>query len=81
MATEHLKTTACHAHARCTLRENQVQLAREIGRKKYDGEPSYRPEESVWAWIVVRDNGVTCHGYGSEPSHGKKQYMENTWPT
>lgn len=70
-----MKTTNCWDH-RHVLRENEVTLAREIGRKKYDGEDTHRPEFSVWAWVILRQNGMVCHGYGSEPSYGKKQYME-----
>jgi hypothetical protein len=71
-----MKSTLCFDHYNCVLLENQVSLAREIGRKFYDGETSHRPEESVWAWVVFRRNGTLCHGYGGELSHGKKQYME-----
>lgn len=70
-----MKQTACMDHNH-VLRENQVTLAREIGRKTYDGEDSHRRESSVWAWIVTKANGKVCHGYGSEPASGKKQYME-----
>ena len=73
-----MNETDCFDH-RHVLRENEVTLAREIGRKKYDGEDSHRPELSVWAWVVLRPSGMVCHGYGSEPSYGKKQYMENSW--
>ena len=73
-----MKSTMCWDHQH-VLRENQVSFAREIGRKKYDAEPTFRPELSVWAWIVIRADGTVCHGYGTEPRSGKKQYMENSW--
>ena len=70
-----MKITRCMDHGH-DLREDQVTVAREIGRKFYLGEPSHRPEESVWAWVVVHPTGLVCHGYGSEPNCSKKQYMK-----
>ena len=67
--------TVCIDHGHI-LKEEDVTLAREIGRKWYDGEGTYRADESVWAWVLLRKNGSICHGYGSEPRYGKKQYME-----
>lgn len=70
-----MKKTRCWDHNHI-LRENDVALAREIGRKKYDGESEHRRESSVWVWVIIRHDGTICHGYGSEPGYGKKQYME-----
>jgi hypothetical protein len=69
-----VKVTQCVFHSH-VLQENEVTSAREIGRKKYDGEPTYRRDESIWEWTVTRKNGRSCHGYGAEPSHGEKHFM------
>lgn len=73
-----MKKTACMDHDH-VLKENQVSMARELGRMKFCNEKHYRAERSVWAWVVVWEDGMVCHGYGGEPSHGEKQYMQGSF--